>query len=307
MKLGSKLIIIALIALIIIAGAIALYLEFGYKKSADFQKGLVQTKIIQLIDILESKKELPQEKREVSLFGADSNSSLQKPEKSNPPLSLNQDVYFWDESKSNFSKASTEIIYNPSLNIPDHPLKKESADLNNNSYPENFCLENGQLTVTENLQKIWQSPKDWQIDDFILADSTNDGIIDINLSVWKAGNFGSSKPFWVKDNDMSVKNHFFVLNFKNGKIMPVWQSSNLDRPNQEMVIADIDNDNKNDLVVIEGDYSKEEKCKKNFVAVWKWNEWGFSNEWRSEMENFCNLKIEKNNGKSYIIVNSFSF
>jgi len=70
--------------------------------------------------------------------------------------------------------------------------------LNNNSIMENYNLEDGQLTIRENEKAVWQSPDDWWVDSFVLADSNNDGILDINLSLWKSGNFGSSKPFWIE-------------------------------------------------------------------------------------------------------------
>ena len=101
------------------------------------------------------------------------------------------------------------------------------------------------------------------------------------------------------------KNHFFIFDFIGDAMKQIWGSSNLGEPNCEFQIADIDNDGKNDLIVIEGDYSHKPKCNGNYVAVWKWNDWGFSNEWRSEKGTFSNLEIEKNDGKSYIVVDSF--
>jgi poly-gamma-glutamate synthesis protein (capsule biosynthesis protein) len=216
----------------------------------------------------------------------------------------NRDVYFWDNSNKNFGEEIRKAIYSDTSNNGGIISKQERADLDNNSVSENYDLENGNLTIVENEKMIWQSPSDWWIDDFILADSNNDGVVDINLSLWKSGSFGTSKPFWVKENDMSVKNHFFVLDFSGGAIKQVWGSSNLTEPNCEFKIADVDNDGKNDLVVVEGDYSQKPKCTGNYVAVWKWNDWGFSNEWRSEKGNFTNLEIEKIDGKSYIVVDT---
>jgi poly-gamma-glutamate synthesis protein (capsule biosynthesis protein) len=215
-----------------------------------------------------------------------------------------QNVYSWDNNNGDFEKGIQRVIYGNASENDKIISKQEQADLNNNSVLENYDLENGRLTITENGKMTWQSPGDWWIDDFVLADSNNDGITDINLTLWKAGSFGSSKPFWVKENDMSVKNHFFVLDFINGTVKQVWGSSNLVEPNCEFQITDIDNDGKNDLVVIEGDYSQKPKCSGNYVAVWKWNDWGFSNEWRSEEGNFSGLEIEKISGKSYIIVDT---
>jgi len=122
------------------------------------------------------------------------------------------------------------------------------------------------------------------------------------MSLWKSGDFGTSKPFWIKENDMSVKNHFFVYDLVNGKIKPVWGSSNLTAPNCEFKIADVNGDGENELIALEGDYADKPLCKGNYVAVWKWNGWGFSNEWRSKKGNFSNLELERVNNKLCILV-----
>lgn len=213
-------------------------------------------------------------------------------------------IYFWDSKKNIYSPSQSKFIGNDYFNVARRMAKTESADLDNNLSQEIYILENGRLTVTENSKKVWQSPGDWWVDNFLLSDSTNDGTVDLNLSVWKAGNFGSSKPFWVKENDQSVKNHFFVFNFKAGRVTPLWQSSNLEKPNKEIAIADINGDNKNDLVAIEGNYEDEKNCEENYIAVWQWNGWGFSNEWRSDKGNFCDLMVENIDYKNYITAES---
>jgi poly-gamma-glutamate synthesis protein (capsule biosynthesis protein) len=219
---------------------------------------------------------------------------------------LNEEsVYLWDENKKDFQKSSKAIVYASDFKNYVINQKIEQADLDNNLVKETFFLDKGRLTIQEKGETLWQSPTEWWIDDFILADSNNDGIKEINLSLWKAGNFGSSKPFWVEENDMSIKNHFFVLRFKNGAVEEVWGSSNLSEPNCEFKIVDIDNDEENELVVIEGDYSEDFKCNGNYVAVWEWNDWGFSNQWRSEKGNFSGLEIEKIDGNNRIIVDTF--
>jgi poly-gamma-glutamate synthesis protein (capsule biosynthesis protein) len=213
-------------------------------------------------------------------------------------------IYSWDNQT--FIESSAAVADVKNFDLGDVVSRKEVADLDKNSIQEIYTLENGRLSVTENSKIIWQSPTDWWLDDFVLADSNNDGIADINLSLWKTGNFGTSKPFWVEENDMSIKNHFFIFDLINGTMKMVWGSSNLEAPNCQFKIADVDNDGKNDLVVIEGNYSPELICKGNYLAVWQWNGWGFANEWRSEKGNFSNLEIEKKDKKSYIVVNSLS-
>ncbi|MDD5638802.1 MAG: CapA family protein [Candidatus Pacebacteria bacterium] len=213
-----------------------------------------------------------------------------------------QNIYF--KNNDNFEKDERAVIYVNTLQKQSNIFKKEKRDLNNNLFLETYELKNGKLTIEENKKNIWESPDNWWIDDFNFNDSNNDGIVDINLSLWKPGNFGKSKPFWVEENDMSIKNHFFILDLIGNSIKEVWGSSNLSNPNCEFKFADIDNDKENELIVVEGDYL-EEKCNGNFVAVWKWNGWGFSNEWRSEKGNFSNLEIEKINNKNYILVDTY--
>lgn len=155
-------------------------------------------------------------------------------------------------------------------------VQEETADLNNNNIEENYKLEQGVLKIYENSEIIWQSSRDWWVDSFVLADSTNDGITDINLSVWRAGNFGSSKPFWVEKNDMSTKNHFFIFDFRDGRVQPIWQSSNLEVPNCHFIISDVNGDGKNELKAFEGDYLQSPECIPNTISLWGWNGWGFS-------------------------------
>lgn len=219
------------------------------------------------------------------------------------PLSENS-VFGWDKTAHQFNKIGRSVIYN---NKPSQSnvAKSERADLDKDTKQEEYVLENGLLKIVQGNKIVWESPSEWWIDDFVLADSNNDGITDANLFVWKSGDYGSSKPFWVKENDMSIKNHFFVFDFVNGTMKPIWQSSNLDTPNCEFKVTDVDSDGKNDLVVIEGDYSQKPICTGNYVAVWKWNDWGFSNEWRSDEGKFSNLEIEHIGNKIRMLVDGF--
>jgi poly-gamma-glutamate synthesis protein (capsule biosynthesis protein) len=201
--------------------------------------------------------------------------------------------FVWNDGNKDFENRVNRII-NEIPAVGNYNLSKtETGDLDDDSVLENYKLENGRLTISENNQVIWQSKEEWWIDDFVLADSTNDGIKDINLSVWKAGDYGPSKPFWVDENDPSVKNHFFIFDLINGEIKSVWQSSNLDAPNCKFDFSDLNHDGKNELIVIEGSYSVDNiECNGEYAAVWQWNGWGFTNEWRSEKGIFNDLEIK---------------
>ena len=223
--------------------------------------------------------------------------------------------FFW---QSQGEKKTQTVIFDYNQKKNDYELKEgnlkdndkrkklvEENDLDNDGSGEEYELKNKTLIVSQNKKKIWQTPSSWRVDSFFLADSNNDGRKEINLSVWKKGNFGSSKPFWVKENDQSTKNHFFVFSFDKEKIKAIWQSSNLKKPNCEFIFGDVDNDGKQELVVIEGEYGVKYNCQGNYLAVWQWNGWGFSNQWRSQKGKYENLEIKKTAGKNLITVKKY--
>jgi hypothetical protein len=215
-------------------------------------------------------------------------------------------VFKWDKSENVLSNTDRFVAFTVPQSMDTKTLKVKEADLNKDGINEEYHLEEGLLSIKEGSSLIWTSPVDWYIDDFILADVTNDGVIDISMSLWKPGNFGYYKPFWVSENDMSIKNHFFVYDFTD-ELIPVWHSSNLDNKNQELLVTDIDNDTKNELIVIEQSYDNYSYCKDNYISIWRWNSWGFSNVWKSRTGNYCNLAVESVNEIKQIIVESKTY
>jgi hypothetical protein len=153
-------------------------------------------------------------------------------------------------------------------------IQSREFDLDGDGLPEKYLLNNGRITVLVGTHAIWRSPEDWWVDYFFLGDINNDGILELNLLVWKEGSFGPFKPFWVEE-DTSVKNHLFIYRLEKDNFKPVWQSSNLARPNYWATLTDLNHDGENELIVIEGSYT--DPGVRN-VTIWKWNGWGFSRE-----------------------------
>jgi hypothetical protein len=102
-----------------------------------------------------------------------------------------------------------------------------------------------------------------------------------------------------------VKNHFFVFELLSNSLKPIWQSSSLNLENQEIIFADINHDQENELITIEKGYN-EKYCQNNKIGIWKWDNWGFKKEWESTVGNYCNLEIETINGINYIKVDNFN-
>jgi len=214
-------------------------------------------------------------------------------------------IIVWDDKNKTFIEQSRKVIYEPEEKLKTRINKIEHANLDNDRTQESYFLKDGQLWIFDGVNQIWKSQDNWWIDGFSLADSNHDGINDINMSVWREGDFGSSKPFWIDENDMSIKNHFFVFDIKADRIIPVWQSSNLENPNREFCFYDIDNDGRQELVVIEGTYEDDGACGE-YIAIWRWNSWGFFNEWRSTKGKYINLSVETVEGKKYILTDSIN-
>lgn len=145
-----------------------------------------------------------------------------------------------------------------------------------------ISLTSGQLKViADNGDPIYLSPADWEVQDFAAADINADGKTELLISLWKSGNFGNFRPFWIKRNDPGIRNHLFVFGFDAMKIRLLWGSSNLDAPNCELDTVDDDHDGQLELLVAEGDYADFPDCRPRFRALWRWNGWGFTNVWRS--------------------------
>lgn len=156
------------------------------------------------------------------------------------------------------------------------------ADLDSDGITEEYLLIDHCLSVREGGRVLWQSPSDWRIDNFAIGDVNNDGTVNLVITLWKTGSFGTVKPFWQTGVDDSYKNHLFVFRLKDKEMKQVWCSSDLDCPIVSFTIQDIDDDSLFELVVEEGQYRKiagERYTLDRFAwvrkAVWRWDEWGF--------------------------------
>ena len=137
--------------------------------------------------------------------------------------------------------------------------------------------------VVEGIEQVIQA--DWRVDHVLVADADNDGIDEIIVTLWKQGSYGEELPLWVEENDENIEHHLFLYEYKDGEIVADWHSSSLSRPIQEIQVFDINNDGKNELIEIEGDYYNNQ----TLVGIWVWNEWWFENLWQSETGNYDNL------------------
>ena len=135
---------------------------------------------------------------------------------------------------------------------------------------------------------VWISDSKWGVKDAAVGDVNYDDQDDVSLIVWKKGNYGSDMPFWEKENSQDTGNHLFVFTWQENEFKPLWQSSTIKKPNIDLLIHDLDGDNKNELIVLE-DHNNDLSSAEH-LAIWRWDDWGFSNVWRSELGELNSLK-----------------
>jgi hypothetical protein len=71
----------------------------------------------------------------------------------------------------------------------------------------------------------------------------------------------------------------------------LWAGSALAVPITQIAAGDVDGDGWKELVVLEGDYATGRFGPARHVAVWRWNGFGFTLDWRSPPDRFVTLAL----------------
>ncbi|MBP5282152.1 MAG: hypothetical protein J6Z22_06600 [Lachnospiraceae bacterium] len=108
--------------------------------------------------------------------------------------------------------------------------KQVSATLEDGRY---VVLKNRRLTVYEDetcKKKLWTTQADWFVQDIVIKDLDRDGRAELTLLVWKHGSYGKHRPFWVKKNDIDIKQHVFIYAVDSSRekgVRAMWMSSQI--------------------------------------------------------------------------------
>jgi hypothetical protein len=92
-------------------------------------------------------------------------------------------------------------------------------------------LRNGRADIySSDGDRLWQSDKDWRVQDVLVCDVDRDGLSEIVFLVWKKGNFGKNLPYFVKENDKKTGQHIFIFRKREEEgpyLKAQWMSSAL--------------------------------------------------------------------------------
>ncbi len=206
--------------------------------------------------------------------------------------------YIWN-GKNYQERDENDICFNA------QKVKEEKADIDGDGKIERAFIEKNRAYLKKEGKIIWQSDAEFKAENIVLADMDNDGKIDILLSLWKIGKYGPDLPFWLDKNTDDWSNHFFIYKWQENKIKLFWGSSTLDAPIKEMAIQDINNDGKNELIVLEGNYDNSNNHYADYLTIWHWNEWSLFNDFRSEKGKYFDLTIQNDKGETFVCAKKY--
>jgi hypothetical protein len=148
-----------------------------------------------------------------------------------------------------------------------------------------LVVADGSLRVVHQGQEVWSSDPSWDVRQLLLADVNNDGAQEVAFVLWKPFRL---EPEIVYDTfnfpslweEGSYRNHLFLYGWRDSAWRHVWCSSPVGDPIVELAVGDVDGDEANELVVLEGTYETVDDAARH-VSVWRWNGWGFTLQWRA--------------------------
>jgi hypothetical protein len=128
---------------------------------------------------------------------------------------------------------------------------------------------------------IWQSPEDWMVEEFLVADLNRDGTQEYALLVWR--------PFepWPIDrflpnggriaefhNKAGLSAHLILVGWDGDEYRELWAGSSLANPISAIRTIDIDRDGYEELIALEGEYDSAVEI--GNITIWQWQGFGFT-------------------------------
>ena len=144
-----------------------------------------------------------------------------------------------------------------------------------------IILQRRTVKIVYDNSVIWTAPKDIKVQDAMLCDIDGDGADELVLLCWKVGRFGTSKPFWVEEDEKTWSQHIFVYTCDQETVRPKWMSSYIGVDVAEMSATER-NVRQADATVVQ--YSPNMRRRllltdtEGKVSCWVWDSWGFTKE-----------------------------
>lgn len=157
------------------------------------------------------------------------------------------------------------------------------ADMNLDGLDESLLLKNGRLVIQSKGVPAWESDPAWQVAQASFSDLNKDHIPEVTLLVWRF-----FKPWPVDDflphggriNSFQDGNgfscHIILVGWFQDAYREIWAGSPLASPLTAFSTADLDGDEGEELIVLEGKYTESGTTSAQDLKVWEWNGFGFT-------------------------------
>lgn len=186
---------------------------------------------------------------------------------------------YWTVGQA-IEEISVSSMGNVTLVLPDSPEEMDFAG-------ENDCVvvENQMVKIKDCDQEsghyFWQSGQTWQVKEAISADLNRDGDRELAMLVWRP-----FKP-WPVDSIMphggrierfqdktGMSCHLILVGWDGDSYRELWAGSALVDPIFHIQSVDVDGDDQDELVALEGQYDSLQGA--GNLTVWDWNGFGFT-------------------------------
>jgi hypothetical protein len=194
----------------------------------------------------------------------------------------------------------------PAGAVPIRPINQ--ADLNQDGTTENLSLAHARLTIFSSGRSVWQSPPGWEVIQAEITDLNQDGAAEATLLVWR--------PFrpWPVDQWLPYGgriDHFqdgegnscsiILIGWRGNGYGELWAGSALAEPIKSFAAADLNGDNTQELVTLEGRYADSRLAPGRGLKAWEWNGFGFTSV-SSMKGTFDKFVVAQNNAGRLVIL-----
>ncbi len=146
-----------------------------------------------------------------------------------------------------------------------HWIRWESGIGYDSSEKYEIILAQKKVSVKNDTNVIWTSPKGVKVQSVLSADIDGDKTEELILLCWKIGRYGRSKPFWVEEDEKKWSQHIFVYGLHEEEVRPKWMSSYIGQEVAEMTVRE----GTRQLFLTDPDGG---------LSSWIWDSWGFTKE-----------------------------
>lgn len=173
---------------------------------------------------------------------------------------------------------------------------------------ETLLMEDGRISILSGQIRAWESPPGWEVIQSEITDLNQDGLFEVSLLVWRPfrpwpvdeflPHGGRISEFQDKEGNSC---HFILIGVTGSGYGELWAGSALAEPIISFAAGDLNNDDNQELVTLEGRYAWKRSSQAHTLKVWEWNGFGFSVV-SSVEDTFSGLiLVQEENGTVFIL------